>query len=60
MSRNDQVTRQWFLLQRLESSRGSTLQELAESLPEDYRSHPRTIRRDLEALDSGFAFCFRP
>lgn len=54
MSRNDQVTRQWFLLQRLESSRGSTLQELDDFLPADYRSHTRTIRRDLEALEARF------
>jgi hypothetical protein len=28
MPRNDQVTRQWCLLRRLENSRGATLQEL--------------------------------
>ncbi len=50
MSRNDQVTRQWLLLQKLESTRGVTLQELAEALPEDLSRHPRTIRRDLEAV----------
>ena len=52
MPRNDQVTRQWFLLQKLENSRGATLQELAASLPEDLSRHPRTIRRDLEALEA--------
>jgi len=52
MSRNDQVTRQWFLLQKLETSRGATLQELAAALPEDYSRHPRTVRRDLEALET--------
>jgi predicted DNA-binding transcriptional regulator YafY len=52
MSRNDQVIRQWFLLQKLGSERGVTLQELAAALPEDYSCHPRTIRRDLEALDA--------
>ncbi len=52
MSRNDQVTRQWYLLRRLESSRGATLQELAETLPDDYPRHPRTVRRDLEALEA--------
>ena len=52
MSRNDQVTRQWHLLRRLESSRGVTLQELADSLPDDYRRHLRTLRRDLAALEA--------
>ncbi len=52
MPRNEQVTRQWLLLKRLEGARGGTLQELAASLPEDYARHPRTIRRDLEALES--------
>ena len=52
MSRNDQVIRQWFLLQKLGSGRGATLQELAATLPEDWFRHPRTIRRDLEALDA--------
>jgi predicted DNA-binding transcriptional regulator YafY len=52
MSRNDQVTRQWLLLQKLENPRGVTLQELAAMLPEDLSRHPRTIRRDLEALEA--------
>ncbi len=52
MSRNDQVTRQWHLLRRLEGSRGATLQELAESLPDDFPKHLRTLRRDLEALEA--------
>lgn len=52
MSRNDQVTRQWHLLRRLESSRGATLQELADSLPDDFPKHLRTLRRDLEALEA--------
>jgi predicted DNA-binding transcriptional regulator YafY len=51
MSRNDQVTRHWFLLRKLESSRGLTIDELARALPEDYACHPRTVRRDLEALE---------
>lgn len=52
MSRNDQVTRQWHLLRQLETSRGMTLKELANSLPDDYPRHLRTIRRDLEALEA--------
>ena len=52
MPRNDQVTRQWFLMQKLEQSHGATLQELAACLPEDFSRHPRTIRRDLEALEA--------
>lgn len=54
MSRNEQVTRQWLLLKRLENGRGATLQELAAALPEDASRHPRTIRRDLEALETRF------
>ena len=52
MPRNDQITRQWLLFRKLEGTRGATLQELAASLPEDYSRHPRTIRRDLEALEA--------
>jgi predicted DNA-binding transcriptional regulator YafY len=54
MSRNDQVIRQWFLLQKLEDSRGLAIDELARALPEDYECHPRTVRRDLEALEVVF------
>jgi len=54
MSRNNQVTRQWFLLQALEKPGGATLEELSKSLPEDYACHVRTIRRDLQALEARF------
>ncbi len=54
MSRNDQVTRQWHLLQALEKPGGATIDELAQSLPEDYACHLRTIRRDLQALEVRF------
>ena len=56
MSRNNQVIRQWQLIHHLEAaSQGATLEELVEGVPADYRKHPRTIRRDLEALEaSGF------
>jgi len=54
MSRNDQVTRQWLLLQRLEKPGGATLEELAAFLPADFNCHIRTIRRDLEALEQRF------
>lgn len=54
MPRNDQVTRQWHLLRRLEGSRGVTLEELANSLPADLPRHLRTLRRDLEALETVF------
>lgn len=50
MPRNDQFTRQWILLSKIEASRGASIRELVESLPEDLPRHPRTIRRDLEAL----------
>jgi len=53
MPRNDQVTRQWHLLRTLEASReGVTLPGLAEGLPAEFSRHPRTIRRDLEALEA--------
>lgn len=52
MPRNDQVTRQWHVLRLLESPRGATLDELRERLPADYTRHARTVRRDLEALES--------
>ena len=54
MPRNDQVTRQIILLRKLEGSRGVTLQELFDALPPDLVRHTRTIRRDLEALESTF------
>lgn len=52
MSRSAQVTRQWHLLRRLEGSRGATLEELAESLPDEFPKHLRTLRRDLAALEA--------
>lgn len=52
MPRNDQVTRQWHILRQLESSRGRTLDELMGGLPPDAPRHPRTLRRDLEALET--------
>ncbi|MGH7828197.1 MAG: helix-turn-helix transcriptional regulator, partial [Candidatus Binatia bacterium] len=52
MPRNDQITRQWHLLRRLEVSRGATLHELVESVPNDFPRNSRTIRRDLEALEA--------
>ena len=53
MPRNDQVTRQWHLIRHLEAAtRGGTLPELAAALPPEFACHHRTIRRDLEALES--------
>lgn len=53
MPRNDQVTRQWHLLRRLEAAkRGLTLDELLAELPDDLPKHARTIRRDLAALEA--------
>lgn len=53
MPRNDQVTRQWHLLQRLAGARhGLTLAQLVEAIPPDLTRHPRTERRDLAALES--------
>ena len=48
MCRNDQVIRQWFLLQALEKPGGATIDKLAKFLSEDYACHPGTIRRGLE------------
>jgi predicted DNA-binding transcriptional regulator YafY len=52
MPRNDQITRQWHLLRRLEGSNGLSLQQLVESIPEDFPKNTRTVRRDLEALEA--------
>ncbi|MBI2902159.1 MAG: WYL domain-containing transcriptional regulator [Candidatus Methylomirabilis oxyfera] len=52
MPRNDQVTRQWHILRRLENAQGATLDEIAQSLPDDFPKHLRTIRRDLAALEA--------
>jgi predicted DNA-binding transcriptional regulator YafY len=52
MPRNDQITRQWHLLRRLENTHGLTLPELVESVPDDYPKNARTVRRDLEALEA--------
>jgi predicted DNA-binding transcriptional regulator YafY len=52
MPRNDQITRQWHLLRRLENSQGLTLSELVHSVPDDHPKNVRTVRRDLEALEA--------
>lgn len=44
--------RQWHLLRRLEGSTGLTLYQLGEGLPGDLPKNLRTIRRDLDALES--------
>ncbi len=54
MPRNDQVVRQWFLLEKLERSKGASIDELAKSLPPEYSRNSRMIRRDLEALETRF------
>lgn len=51
VSRNNQVIRQWYLLRQLESTSGVTLEQLVDRLPDDYPKHPRTVRRDLAALE---------
>lgn len=52
MPRNDQITRQWHLLRQLDGTRGKSLEELVANVPEDYPKNPRTVRRDLEALEA--------
>ena len=55
MPRNDQVTRQWHLLQRLSAARGGlTLAQLVDAIPDDLTRHPRTVRRDLAALEASY------
>ena len=52
MPRNDQAVRLLVLLQKLEGSRhGVTLDQLADSLVPGTTRHPRTLRRDLDALE---------
>jgi predicted DNA-binding transcriptional regulator YafY len=50
MARNDPITRQWHLLRQLDGSAGKSLQELVDNVADDYPKHPRTVRRDIEAL----------
>lgn len=53
MPRNDQAVRQLIVLKKLESSRqGLTLEQLAEGLDLSATRHPRTLRRDLDAIES--------
>lgn len=53
MPRNDQAVRQLMVLRRLESSRnGLTLEQLAEGLDPSATRHARTLRRDLDAIES--------
>jgi len=52
MARNDQITRQWHLLRLLEDSPGRSLRDLIDAVPDDYPKNPRTVRRDLEALEA--------
>ncbi len=53
MPRNDQAVRQLIILKKLESSRhGLTLEQLAGELDPSATPHPRTVRRDLEAIES--------
>ena len=54
MPRNDQVTRQWILLQALDRPGGATIEELTRFLPADFACNARTIRRDLQALEATF------
>ena len=48
MPRNDQVIRQWKILKLLETRGSVTLTRLRDEIDEP--AHPRTLRRDLEAL----------
>jgi predicted DNA-binding transcriptional regulator YafY len=52
MARNDQAVRLLVVLKQLEAARqGLTLEQLAESLAPGSTRHPRTLRRDLAALE---------
>ena len=52
MPRNEQSIRQWHLLRRLEGSNGLSLHGLVDSVPDDFPKNARTVRRDLEALET--------
>src|SRR5574337_148444 len=52
MPRNSQVVRILQVLRRLEAPQGATLSELASALPDGVPRHPRTLRRDLGALEA--------
>jgi predicted DNA-binding transcriptional regulator YafY len=53
MPRNDQAIRQLVILNKLEASRhGLTLGQLAEAIDPAATRHPRTLRRDLAAIES--------
>ena len=53
MPRNDQAVRQLILLKKLEASKhGFTLEQLAEGLDPSTTRHLRTLRRDLDAIES--------
>ncbi len=53
MPRNDQAVRQLIVLKKLEAARhGLTLEQLADGLDSSTARHPRTLRRDLEAIES--------
>jgi predicted DNA-binding transcriptional regulator YafY len=52
MPRNDQIARQWHLLRLLEGTQGKSLEDLVDNVPDDYPKNPRTVRRDLEALEA--------
>ena len=52
MARNEQVVRIMHVLRRLEAPQGATLAELGAALPSDMARHPRTLRRDLQALEA--------
>ena len=53
MPRNDQAVRQLIILKKLESSRhGLTLEQLVDSFGPSATRHPRTLRRDLDAIES--------
>lgn len=53
MPRNDQAIRQLVILNKLDASRhGLTLDQLAEAIDPAATRHPRTLRRDLAAIES--------
>ena len=53
MPRNDQAVRQLVIINKLEASRhGLTLGQLAEAIDPAAARHPRTLRRDLAAIEA--------
>ena len=52
MPRNDQITRQWYLLRRLENSPGATLHELIDLVSKDFLLKDGRLKMTLKVADT--------